>query len=115
VVGVVHPVGITVRGHQPNARPFGWTPGAGGDGVPVGPIWGRVQCDVGPDLDVPACCHGERGSFVGDVGSLVLQLFSAGGDLGSATLHAREFDEATLVPVNEAALLGVAPVLRVWP
>jgi hypothetical protein len=63
-----------------------------------------------------ACCQGERASFVSDVGSLVLQLFLAGGDLGSATLHFREFDEATLVRVDEAAPLGVGGIhLAVQP
>jgi len=81
----------------------------------LGRFGGRVQCDVAPDLDVPACCRGERGSFVGDVGSLVLQLFSAGGDLGRATLHFGSSMKPPCVQVDEAALLGVAPVLRLWP
>jgi hypothetical protein len=46
----------------------------------------------------PLVVRASGGSFVGDVGSLVLQLFPAGSDLGSATLHSREFDEATLAP-----------------
>jgi len=40
---------------------------------------------------------GERGSFVGEAGSLVLQFFSAGGDFGGAALHFGEFDEPALV------------------
>jgi hypothetical protein len=32
----------------------------------------------------------ESDSFVGEVGSLVLHLFSAGDDLGSATLHFKD-------------------------
>ena len=50
---------------------------------------------------------GERGSFVGEAGSLVLQLFSAGGDFGGAALHFGEFDEPALVEVDEAAPFGV--------
>ena len=53
---------------------------------------------------------GERGSFVGEAGSLVLQLFSACGDLGGAALHFGEFDEPTLVEVDEAAAFGVGGV-----
>ncbi len=50
---------------------------------------------------------GERGSFVGEAGSLVLQLFSAGGDFGGATLHFGQFDEPALVEVDETAPFGV--------
>ena len=50
---------------------------------------------------------GERGSFVGESGSLVLQLFSAGGDFGGAALHFGEFDEPALVEVDEAAPFGI--------
>ena len=53
---------------------------------------------------------GERGSFVGEVGSLVLQLFSAAGDFGGAALHFGEFDEPALVEVDEAAPFGVGGV-----
>ena len=53
---------------------------------------------------------GERGSFVGEAGSLVLQLFSAGGDFGGAALHFGEFDEPALVEVDEAAPFGVGGV-----
>jgi hypothetical protein len=59
---------------------------------------------------------GERGSFVGEAGSLVLQLFSAGGDFGGAALHFGEFDEPALVEVDEAAPFGVGGVdLAVQP
>jgi hypothetical protein len=50
---------------------------------------------------------GERGSFVGEAGSLVLQLFSAGGDFGGAALHFGEFDKPALVEVDEEAPFGV--------
>jgi hypothetical protein len=59
---------------------------------------------------------GELGSFVGEVGSLVLQLFSTCSDLSGATLHFGDFNESTLVEVNEAAPLGVGSVdLAVQP
>ena len=59
---------------------------------------------------------GERGSFVGKAGSLVLQFFSAGGDFGGAALHFGEFDEPALVKVDEAAPFGVGGVdLAVQP
>jgi hypothetical protein len=50
---------------------------------------------------------GERGPFVGEAGSLVLQFFSAGGDLGAAALQFGEFDEPALVEVDEAVPFGV--------
>lgn len=53
---------------------------------------------------------GERGSFVGEVGSLVLQRFLAGGDFGGAALHFGEFDEPALVAVDESAPFGVGGV-----
>ena len=53
---------------------------------------------------------GERGSFVDEAGSLVLQFFSAGGDFGGAALHFGEFDEPALVEVDEAAPFGVGCV-----
>ena len=53
---------------------------------------------------------GEGGSLVGEAGSLVLQLFSAGGDFGGAALHFGEFDEPALVEVDEAAPFGVGGV-----
>jgi hypothetical protein len=53
---------------------------------------------------------GERGSFVGEAGSLVLQFVSAGGEFGGAALHFGEFDEAALVEVDEAATFGVGGV-----
>ena len=59
---------------------------------------------------------GECGSFVGEVGSLVLQLFSTFSDLSGAALQFGEFDEPTLVEVDEAAPLGVGGVdLTVQP
>ena len=59
---------------------------------------------------------GERGSFVGEAGSLVLQLFSACGDFGGAALQFGEFDEPALVEVDEAAPFGVGGVdLAVQP
>lgn len=59
---------------------------------------------------------GECGSFVGEAGSLVLQLFSTGGHFGGAALHFREFDEPALVEVDEAAPFGVGGVdLAVQP
>ena len=53
---------------------------------------------------------GERGSFVSEAGSLVLQLFSAAGDFGGAALHFGEFDEPALVEVDEAAAFGIGGV-----
>jgi citrate lyase alpha subunit len=50
---------------------------------------------------------GQLGSFVGEAGALVLQLFSAGGDFGGAALQFGEFDESTLVEVDETASFGV--------
>ena len=59
---------------------------------------------------------GECASFVGEAGSLVLQLFSACGDFGGAALHFGEFDEPTVVEVDEAAPFGVGGVeLAVQP
>jgi len=59
---------------------------------------------------------GERGSFVGEAGSLVLQLFSAGGDFGGAALQFGQFDEPALVEVDEAVPFGVGGVeLAVQP
>jgi hypothetical protein len=59
---------------------------------------------------------GECGSFVGEAGSPVLQLFSVGGDFGGAALHFGQFDEPTLVEVDEAAPFGVGGVdLAVQP
>lgn len=59
---------------------------------------------------------GEFCSFVGKAGSLVLQFFSAGGDFGGAALYFGEFDEPTLVEVDEAASFGVGGVdLAVQP
>ena len=59
---------------------------------------------------------GEGGTFVGEVGSFVLQFFSAGGDFGGAALHFGEFDEPALVEVDEAAPFGVGGVdLAVQP
>jgi hypothetical protein len=52
----------------------------------------------------------ERRSFVGEAGSLVLQLFSAGGDFGGAALHFGELDKPALVEVDEAAPFGVGGV-----
>ena len=49
-------------------------------------------------------------SFVGEAGSLVLQFFSAGGDLGGAALQFGEFDEPALVEVDEAVPFGVGGV-----
>src|SRR5258705_3046 len=46
-------------------------------------------------------------SCVGEAGSLVLQLVSAGGHFGGAALHFGEFDEPALVEVDEAAPFGV--------
>jgi hypothetical protein len=53
---------------------------------------------------------GECGSFVGEAGSLVLQLFSAGCHFGGAALHLGEFDEPPLVEVDEGAPFGVGGV-----
>ena len=53
---------------------------------------------------------GEVGSFVGEAGSLVLQLFSACSDLGGAALHLGQLDEPALVEVDEAAAFGVGSV-----
>jgi hypothetical protein len=53
---------------------------------------------------------GQRGSLVGETGSLVLQLFSAGGDFAGAALQFGEFDEPALVEVDEAAPFGVGDV-----
>ena len=53
---------------------------------------------------------GQRGSFVGEAGSLVLQLFSAAGDLGGAALHFGQFDEPALVEVDETAPFGIGGV-----
>ena len=53
---------------------------------------------------------GQRGSFVGEVGSLLLQLFSAAGDFGGAALQFGEFDEPALVEVDEAAPFGIGGV-----
>jgi hypothetical protein len=59
---------------------------------------------------------GELGSFVGEVGSLVLQLFSTCSDLSGAALRFGDFNESILVEVNEAAPLGVGSVdLAVQP
>jgi hypothetical protein len=52
----------------------------------------------------------ECGSFVGEAGSLVLQLFSARRDFGGAALHFGEFDEPALVEVDEATAFGVGSV-----
>ena len=52
----------------------------------------------------------ERGSFVGEASSLVLQLFAAGGDFGCAALNFGEFDKPALVEVDEAAPFGVGGV-----
>jgi hypothetical protein len=92
----------------------------------------RIECDVEPDLDVPArhanvfdeqaqqllflgvvegvddgadaggevvhagselIVAGQGGTFIGEAGSLVLQVVSACGDLGAAALHFGHFDE----------------------
>src|SRR6516162_720717 len=59
---------------------------------------------------------GEVGSFVGETGSLVLQLFSACCGFGSAALHFGQFDEPTLVEVDEATPFGIGGVdLAVQP
>ena len=59
---------------------------------------------------------GEDGAFVSEAGLLVLQLFSACGDLGGAALHFGEFDEPALVEVDEAVPFGVGGVdLAVQP
>src|SRR6516162_210626 len=56
---------------------------------------------------------GELGSFVGQTGSLVLQLLSARCDFGRAALHFGQFDEPTLVEVDEATPFGIgASILR---
>ncbi|HUO36927.1 MAG TPA: hypothetical protein VMU34_03355 [Mycobacterium sp.] len=52
----------------------------------------------------------ERGSFVGEAGSLVLQLFTAGRKFGGAALHFGEFDKPALVEVDEAAPFGIGGV-----
>ena len=59
---------------------------------------------------------GQRGSFLGEAGSLVLQRFLAGSDFGGTLLQFGEFDEPALVEVDEAAPLGVGGVdLAVQP
>jgi hypothetical protein len=59
---------------------------------------------------------GERGSFVSEACSLVLQLFSACGDFGGAALHFGKFDKPTLVEVDQAAPFGVGGIdLAVQP
>jgi len=72
------------------------------DGVDAG---GEIV-DAGSELVVA----GERCSFVSEAGSLVLQLFSARGNLGGAALHFGEFDKSALVEVDEAAPFGVGGV-----
>jgi hypothetical protein len=59
---------------------------------------------------------GQRGSFLGEAGSVVLQLFSPGGDFGGTPLQFGKFDEPALVEVDEAAPFGVGGVdLAVQP
>ena len=50
---------------------------------------------------------GEFGSFIGKAGSFVQQFFSARCDLHGAALHFGEFNESTLVEVDEAAPFAV--------
>ena len=53
---------------------------------------------------------GEAGTFVSESGSIVLQLFSACGDLGGTALHFGHLDEPAWVEVDEAAPLGVGGI-----
>jgi hypothetical protein len=53
---------------------------------------------------------GEGGAFFSESGSIVLQLFSACGDLGGAALHFGHFDEPAWVEVDEAAPLGIGGI-----
>ena len=76
------------------------------EGVDDGVDAGGEVVHAGSELIVA----GERGSFVCEVGSLVLQLFSAGGDFGGAALHFGEFDKPALVEVDERRSFGVGGV-----
>ena len=82
------------------------------EGVDDGVDAGGEIVHAGSELIVA----GEGGAFVSEAGSLVLQLFSACGDLGGAALHFGKFDEPTLVEVDEAAPFGVGGIeLAVQP
>jgi hypothetical protein len=83
---------------------------AGGQESPSLEAGGQVVCAVAEPV--------VRASAVRSSAMLVRLRCSSFGvrDLGSATLHFREFDEATLVQVDELAPLGVGGIhLAVQP
>jgi hypothetical protein len=76
------------------------------EGVDDGVDAGGEVVHAGSELIVA----GEGGTFVSEAGSVVLQLFSACGDLGGAARHFGEIYQAGLVEVDEAAPFGVGGV-----